>query len=553
MPTQTQRDAQRSRSSFVSRSLRSLGLCALAGSVLGASMSASAAPVDASHMTINGVSLQSLLDSEGQVPTPASVKQKFRYTGYGQTCSDAEWYIKLDGASEWENFDGTKYAEKVIHRAGTHQLKLTVDGYNNWFTFCFHAGEYSETVVDLKVSTPGYTQTQYPIMVVPGVLAFDNINLLFVNNEYFFGVADAIGENSDQQVHTFALNPWEDTVPRGEDLAGQIIETIINSAQEDHVPFDKVNLLAHSHGSTTARVAINWLKQQGLDNVASLTTVAGPHYGTPTADGAKYAMNNWGWTGDLLTMTLIPGFELLGDILSIVSGNPEYYGEGDLMSVLLDFTQEGMYEFNQDYPSYGLPQGGKYYSNEIADASVTTDTFYEAYGRGVYEDWIGGAQQSYDVVQADGTVVTQNLVIGNGLGQQADINANDAVQYYSFGGTGSWNTMPIAALGGFPGDLLDPVLAIFNSFYGVLYNNNLSIPEASDFPAGSPEFIPHDAFIPESSSRFGRYIATHYWNHVDEQNALMGLVPSEDPEGNAVASPISVYRTHANRLQKAGL
>ena len=547
--------------SFFTQPLSTLGLAA--GIMMGAA-EVSAAPIDASDMSINGAALSTLLDSNGQVPITASVNNTLRYTGYAQSCSDAEWFIKLDGSSKWVNFDHTKYAEGKLFRAGNHQLKLTVEGYTNWLTLCFHSGEYSEQIVDLKVSSPGYTQTQYPIMVVPGVLAYDSINLLFLNNEYFYGVADAIGEDSDQQVHTFSLNPWEDTVPRGEDLAKQIITTIVNSTADDlnddaehshvpHVPFNKVNLLAHSHGSTTSRVAINWLKNEGIDNVASLTTVAGPHYGTPTADGAKYALDNWGLTGDLLEMVLVPGFEFLGDVIAMISGHPEYIGEGDLMSVLMDFTQEDMYQFNQNYPSYGLPAGGKYYSNEIADTSVTTDTFYEAYGRGVYESWIDGAQKEYNVVQADGSVVNQNLVIGNGLGNEADINAENAVQYYSFGGTASWNSVPNDVLGGLPSDPLDPVLAIFNSFYGVLYENQLSIPKASDFEAGSPEYIPHDSFIPESSSKFGRYVSTYHWNHVDEQNALLGIVPSEDDNGAAVASPITVYRMHANRLQRAGL
>jgi len=548
-----------------------LGKFVLASSLAMGAANASAAPVDASDMTINGTDLSALLDGNGQVLTAAGVKQKLRYTGYGQTCSDAEWSFRLEGAEEWHNFDHTKYAEQLIHRAGTHELKLTVDGYNNWLTFCFHKGEYSEEIVELKVDKPSYTQTKYPIMVVPGVLAYDSINVLVDQIDYFYGVADEIEKDSDQEVFTFSLNPWQDTVPRGEDLAGKIIERIAIPTAEGKVSFDKVNLLAHSHGSTTSRVAIRALKEiHGLDSVASLTTVAGPHYGTPTADGAKHGLQNWSFWGPALENTLIPFFNVVGCALATLAGDSQYCGEMDLMSVLMDFTQEDMYSFNHtDYPSYGVPTGGKYYSNELAlDPSEKADDFYDAYGRGAYDQWFADTRKAYSVVQSDGSVVTQDMVIGNGFGQEADINDSDAIQYYSYSGDAPSNSIPNASplgddnvfdnvlcLGSeMPTDLLmDSVLCVFNSFYGAMYWNQMKVPEENDFSEGSPEWIAHDGFIPVDSAKFGVYLGTHYWNHVDEQNQFLGLIPSEDAQGNAVAEPSEVYRDHANRLQQAGL
>lgn len=552
----------------VRRSFTTLGLAA---SMMLGSAQLHAAPVDASDMTINGQSLNSLIDHQGNVPISAGVTQKLRYTGYGQSCSDVEWYIKLEGSNTWDNFDHTKYAEQLIHRAGNHQLKLTVDGYNNWFTFCFHSGEYSEKVINLNIDTPSYAQTKYPIMVVPGVLAYDSINAIIDQIDYFYEFADVIEAESDQQVHTFSLNPWQDTIPRGKDLANKILTQIINShADPDKypVPFDKVNLLAHSHGSTTSRVAIAELKNQGFDAVASLTTVAGPHYGTPTADGAKHGLDNWGFWGPALENTLIPFFEFVGCTLATLAGDSHYCGQGDLMSVLMDFTQEGMYEFNNElYPNYGVPSGGKYYlSNIPADEQV--ENFYEGYGRGVYEDWYGDAKRTYQVPQADGSVASLDMVIGNGYGAEANINDADAVQYYSFTGDAPSNSLPNAAP--LADDtvfdnvlcagsqistdiLMDSVLCVFNSFYGAMYWNQMKTPLESDFPAGAEEWIPHDGFIPVDSAKFGVYLGKHYWNHVDEQNQFLGLIPSVDPEGNPVARPTSVYRTHANRLQRAGL
>jgi triacylglycerol esterase/lipase EstA (alpha/beta hydrolase family) len=555
--------------------LKHFGSLMVAGGLLIGATNAVAAPVDAGNMTINGSKLSTLIDGNGQVPIDAGLTQKLRYTGYGQSCSDVEWYIKLDGATVWRNFDHTKYAEQLIHRPGNHQLKLTVEGYNNWFTFCFHKGEYSEKTIELKVDTPSYTQTKHPIMVVPGVLAYDSINVLIDRIDYFYGVADELEKTSDHNVHTFSLNPWQDTVDRGEDLAAKIIEQVALSQTaannpnnyEYQVPFNKVNLLAHSHGSTTSRVAIKTLKDQGLDYVASLTTVAGPHFGTPTADGAMHGLENWDFWGPVLENTLIPMFHGVGCILATLAGDSQYCGDMSLMDVLVDFTQEGMYEFNNVYASHGVPTGGKYYLEGI-DPAEQVNNFYDAYGRGLYDDWYAQTNREYDVVQADGSVETQALVIGDGYGNEAHIDDADAVQYYSFSGDAPSNSMPnatplsddtvldnVLCVGSdMPTDvLMDSVLCVFNSFYGAMYWNHMNVPEESDFPAGSPEWIPHDGFIPVDSAKFGKYLGTHYWNHVDEQNQFLGLIPSEDPQGNAVSSPIEVYRDHANRLQRAGL
>ena len=542
---------------------------AVAGSLLLSAAGANAAPVNASNITINGSPLSTLLDGSGKVPITAGLTQQFRYTGYGQTCSDAEWYIKLEGSTQWENFDHDKYAEKLIHRAGTHQLKLTVDGYNNWLTFCFHEGEYSEKTVQLKIDTPSYSQTKYPVMVVPGVLAYDSINLLVAQIDYIYDLANKLGAESDQSVHTFSLNPWQDTVPRGEDLAGQILDQIILSSARDHIPFSKVNLLAHSHGSTTSRVAIRWLKEQGLDKVASLTTVAGPHYGTPTADGAKHGLDNWPVWGPVLENTLIPFFEFTGCVLATLAGDAQYCGQGDLMAVLNDFTQQDMYTFNKTlYPSYGVPTGGKYYLDNLSNPAEQATNFYDAYGRGAYDSWFANAHRVYNVTQPNGTVATHKMVIGNGLGQRAGINDAGAIQYYSFSGNAPASSIPTAApfsndtvfkdvlcIGSqLPTDILmDSVLCVFNSFYGAMYWDKMKVPYESDFPQGSPQWIPNDGFIPVDSAKFGVYLGTHYWNHVDEQNQFVGLIPSLDQAGNPVANPLDVYRIHANRLQRSGL
>lgn len=582
-------DRKQTRPAFLKRITQPLSAIALGSTLLLGAMSAHAAPVDASNIKINGVALANLLDSDGLAPLSAG-EQKFRYSGHGQNCSHKKWEIKLDGGNRFMPFDSNNNASFDLNNAGNHQLKLTVSGFTNPWIFCYRKGQYSEHVVDLKIDKPNYTQTKYPIMVVPGVLAYDRIDYLVGRIDYIWKLAEEIEKESDHILHTFSLNPWQETTARGLDLAQKILDeiekakSIVEVFEKDgtlperfpkrHYPlaFEKVNLLAHSHGSTTSRVAIRHLKEDGKDVVASLTTIAGPHFGTPTADGAAYILNDddpegWGITRLILEPVLKSFFHGVGCILATLAGDSQYCGKMDIIAVLNDFTQQGMYAFNNKYPSYGLPTGGKYFLDSIP-ASQQVSHFYEAYGRGLYDDWYATTKRYYDVVQADGTIATEELVIGNGFGQEAHIDDPSAVQYFSFTGDAPSNSNPtgkvilddplfseVFCLNDAPGDvLMDPILCLFNSFYGVMYGNNkMRVPQETDFPAGSPEWIAHDGFIPVDSAKFGRFIDTFYWNHVDEQNQFMGIIPPSDRNNVPVPKPVHIYAQHANRLQKAGL
>jgi triacylglycerol lipase len=55
-----------------------------------------------------------------------------------------------------------------------------------------------------------------------------------------------------------------------------------------------------------------------------------------------------------------------------------------------------------------------------------------------------------------------------------------------------------------------------------------------------------DGGIPVCGAKFGKVIGVYNWNHGDEINQLFGLVPFG-------ANPVTVLRTHANRLKQDGL
>ena len=545
----------------------------------------------------------------------ASQNYSLNYNGGSNSCTDVEWFVRNEGQSDWVNFDhnGSATLDK-IHRSGSHELKMTATGYDGRWFFnllgCDHRGQNDTRTVNLDIATPGYTQTENPIMLVPGVMAWDDIPLV---GEYFFHIADEIEQESDFPVKDVSLQAWENTEDRGADLAEKILDFLI---QNDDQFFEedssmKVNLIAHSHGSTTSRMAINILakafEEQGLENrkVASLTTVAGPHYGTPSADGAIWAVENWGQSGKFLEKYVIDALigDLGGMMAALLSGHLDEYPEQDILSVLGGFTQKGMARFNTCYPSVGVPTGRQYFIEqplegntpylpfpEIVDGTVTFDdcqnyTGTEFEKRSIsnpeYAALKGGFERgstfsktlnisladtpddAYGASDTPLNTLDGEAVYGDGLGNPVSADHSSSIQYFSFTGSAVWNTRFGLNLleGEKPHELSDAFLLVMSSLFPIVgerteepYLADWLTDTAVDLVTGDAVARSQgykkasDAFIPVDSTPFGQHIATYQgWNHVDETNGLWGLV------GQGAANPIDVYRTHINRLQNNGL
>lgn len=328
----------------------------------------------------------------------------------------------------------------------------------------------------------GDTKTKYPIVLVPGVMGFDT---LFGSVEYFYKVADGIRDYSGgQKTYNVSLSAWMSTEERGVALKNELTRILkahygVTTLTAAH----KVNIIAHSHGSTTSRVAAKLMQ----DNIASITTVAGPHYGTPMPD---YAIT----LPKPVLMAAIAGINVAGSVVALFSGRLDWLFQQNANGVLNDFTQAGMKQFNAKYPSAGVPPGGSYGTKK--------------YG-------------------ADATA--QGKWAGDGQGAEKPVTDPNAILFYSFTGNikNDTFTAPGFPLVTDPADWALLVIRKFGNWYG--YTGDA------------------DSFIPVSSARFGKTISDSYWwNHVDEQNQTLGLLAW------GAADPVSVYRTHANRLKLAG-
>jgi triacylglycerol lipase len=118
---------------------------------------------------------------------------------------------------------------------------------------------------------PGPARPRYPVVLAHGFLGFDELALGANRHAYFRGVAAQL-ESMGVKVYSPRVPPAAGIATRAERLA-ELIRAL---------PDKRVNIIAHSMGGLDARYAISRL---GLaDRVASLTTIATPHLGTPLAD-----------------------------------------------------------------------------------------------------------------------------------------------------------------------------------------------------------------------------------------------------------------------------
>lgn len=169
----------------------------------------------------------------------------------------------------------------------------------------------------------------YPILLAHGFFGFDELAGLDAV-PYWYGVPEHLARVGEPNVCVGEVDPFNDSTDRGMQLLEQAIEC---AAVTGHA---KVNILGHSQGGLDARVVANLAPEL----VASVTTVATPHYGTPIADIAVGVVpsESAGALIDWLVQTL--GAPLWDEI-----GN-----ETSLFEALAQMSSPGIAEFNATYP-----------------------------------------------------------------------------------------------------------------------------------------------------------------------------------------------------------
>jgi len=206
---------------------------------------------------------------------------------------------------------------------------------------------------------PAKLGAPYPIVLAHGFFGFDDFaGAGFLS--YFYGVKEHLAAGGEELVYTPAVDPFNSSDFRGDQLIAEI-EAIL--AETGHA---KVNIIGHSQGGLDARAVAH----KRPDLVASVVTVATPHFGSPVADIVlKYVDDP-------------DAQDVLNELLKLI-GAPLYDeigNETDVFKPLHLFSQPGIAQFNASHPD----QPGVFY------ASVT----------GRSDEQLGGIECEPDVAQS---------------------------------------------------------------------------------------------------------------------------------------------------------
>lgn len=181
---------------------------------------------------------------------------------------------------------------------------------------------------DAAPDAPAPLGPPYPVVLAHGFFGFEEFaGLDFAT--YFYGVKQHLADAGEPLVFTPAVDPFNDSTFRGAQLVQRIEEIL---AQTGHA---KVNIIGHSQGGLDARVVAH----DRPDLVASVTTIATPHQGTPIADVVLKLVSN-------------PNAQAIIDWLVKMAAQPLYDQAGQqtaLTKPMQLFSEPGIAEFNAKY------------------------------------------------------------------------------------------------------------------------------------------------------------------------------------------------------------
>ncbi|TAK91678.1 MAG: triacylglycerol lipase [Aquabacterium sp.] len=169
-------------------------------------------------------------------------------------------------------------------------------------------------------------KTKYPIVLVHGFIGFDNV----LGIQYFYQIPSKLRDEG-ATVYIASVNPSQTTEFRGEELVQQMKQW----AAKDGVK--KFNLIGHSHGGPTVRYAAGTVPTM----VASVSTMAGTHFGSKVADEIGAHTTPDGTFDQVATAGL--------KLISWLTGN-KTTSQTDLMTALNALSTTGAAAFNAKFP-----------------------------------------------------------------------------------------------------------------------------------------------------------------------------------------------------------
>ncbi|MWV12492.1 alpha/beta fold hydrolase [Pseudomonas sp. R-28-1W-6] len=187
----------------------------------------------------------------------------------------------------------------------------------------------------VSASAGTQAQTKNPIVLVPGIFAFDTI----AGIDYWYKIPSAL-QSEGATVHVPKINAFDSSAKRGEALIAQLEQ--IRAASGGSVK--KFNLIGHSQGGITSRYVMNVRP----DLVASVTTLHTPHKGSPLAD----VVTGIAPAGTLQGVAFDVFANAVGDLVNLLSNNKK--SQSDIRAMLAEFNKTGAAANNSKFPT-GVP------------------------------------------------------------------------------------------------------------------------------------------------------------------------------------------------------
>lgn len=176
-----------------------------------------------------------------------------------------------------------------------------------------------------------YTRTRYPVVLVPGVLGFEQV----LGIDYWYQIPQTLRADG-AKVYVTSAATMTSTEARGEQLLAQVEDILAITGAA------KLNLVGHSHGGLAARYVAGVLPTR----VGSVTTISSPHQGSAVADLIRSVPPG----SPLEGLAAQVGNALMG-MMTTLAGN-DY--DDDVLGQLNTLTTAGVADFNRRFPA-GVP------------------------------------------------------------------------------------------------------------------------------------------------------------------------------------------------------
>lgn len=182
----------------------------------------------------------------------------------------------------------------------------------------------------------GYTKTKYPIMLVHGVAGWDSLGNII---DYFHAIPGALTKDG-AKVCVASVSSFASSFDRAAQLAPQVRQCA------EQFGTDKVNIMAHSQGSPTARILLNYGDTRGY--IASITSINGVNKGSKVADFIREVLPEQ----SLVEVSVATIVNAVGDIIDAISSDGQDLSQSSL-DALETLSTDGTTTVN-NYTPWGV-------------------------------------------------------------------------------------------------------------------------------------------------------------------------------------------------------